>query len=359
MDILQIDEIFLTILKYLDIDSIWSLLLINTFSDNKITKYYENNDIIFDNMPLFRACNDISKYLKHYISFDTGTKFPDEPLWLFNNKNNGQFIENGGKYVKSENIRFERPKFFNYFTSYEFLKFEKAFVHWKRLNDKQKYLIWCSIKGFHPEIKLEKSLICEDMAALLSEISWYYQYSFVRYYLEIYCIDNCDLINAKCIALNEIMSELEHYRGNHFLYGYHLVYDKKIYASNYFNSCGFKDNEGHRENYFRLVLQNVIKNEDISDIRSFVNLNVTSDILEMKISILNQIIDEIYDFDIIKTSNLKTNNINYLDHMSINYPNADYKIKNLATNINNAINDPYIKDILNLENVINEGCKQQ
>jgi hypothetical protein len=80
MNILQINEIYLTILKYLDIDSIWSLLNINIFSNNKITKYYENNDIIFYDMPLFRSCNNISKYLTHYKSYISGTNFPDEPL---------------------------------------------------------------------------------------------------------------------------------------------------------------------------------------------------------------------------------------------------------------------------------------
>lgn len=121
MDILQIDEIFLTILKYLDIEDIWSLLNINTFSNNKITKYYENKDIVFNDMPLFRSCNNISKYLVHYKSFNLGENFPDEPLWLFNNKNNGQFIETENGYIKLENVKFLRPKFFNYFTTYEFM----------------------------------------------------------------------------------------------------------------------------------------------------------------------------------------------------------------------------------------------
>jgi hypothetical protein len=195
------------------------------------------------------------------------------------------------------------------------------------------------------------------MATLLSEIYWHYQHSFVRYYLEIYCIDTCYLINSKCIASNEIRSELEHYRGSHFLFGYNIVYDKKMYYNNYFDLCGFKENEGHRENYFRLTLLNAIKNGDISDIRSFVNLNNTSDILEEKISLLNKIMDEIDDFDIIKTNNLKTTDINYLDHMSINYPDQK-TIFDWSNSINNSINDPQ-KEITNLANVINEGCKQQ
>jgi hypothetical protein len=355
MDILQINEIYLTILKYLDIDSIWSLLNINIFSNNKITEYYENNDIIFYDMPLFRSCNNISKYLTHYKSFNSGTNFPDEPLWLFNNKNNGYFTEIDNKYIKSENIRFERPKFFNYFTPYVFLKFEKAFIHWKRLNNQQKYLIWCAIKGFHPELLLNKTLISEDMATLLSEIYWHYTNNFVRQYLEIYCIDTCDLINSKCIASTEIKSELEHYRGSHFLFGYNIVHDKQAYYTNYFNLCGFKENEGHREGHFRFALLHIIKNGHPNIIKSFVNLKVTSDILEEKISVLNKMIDEIDDFEITHTYNLKTTNINYLDHMSINYPNSNYKSKNLPINLDN----PDLKDVTNLANIINEGCKQQ
>ena len=333
MDILQIDEIFLTILKYLDIDSIWSLLLIN--KHNKITEYYKNNDIVFNDMPLFRPCNNISKYLTHYKSYCSGTNFPDKPLWLFNNKNDCQYNEIDNKYIKSENIRFERPKFFNYFTSYKFIKFDKAFIHWKRLNNQQKYLIWCAIKNFHPEIKLTKSLISEDIATLLDEIYWHYDNNFVRHYLEIYCIDNCDLINSKCIASNEVNSELEHYRGNHFLFGYNIVYDKKTYVSNYFDVCGFKENKGHRENHFRFVLSTFKNTGKIFNIRFFSNLKISSDILETKISLLNKILDEIHEFDITQTHRLKTTNINYLDHMSINYPTIGSG--DLANDINKCI----------------------
>lgn len=215
------------------------------------------------------------------------------------------------------------------------MKFEKAFFHWKRLNNQQKYLIWCGIKGFHPEIKLDKTLICEDMATLINELYWHYDNNFVRHYLEIYCIDNCDLINSKCIAFSEIMSELEHYRGNHFLYGYNLVYDKKMYISNYFDLCGFKVNEGCRESHFRFSLLNLIKNGNPKIIKSFHSLNVTSDILEEKISSLKNILDDIDDFDITQTHRLKTNNINYLNRMSINYPTTGSR--DLAKDINKCI----------------------
>ena len=340
MNILEVDDIFVTILKKLDIKSISSLLIVNTFSNNKITKYYENNEISFNDMPLFRPCKNISKYLTHYRSFISGTNFPDKPLWLFNNKKDCQFVQTNDKYIKLENIRFERPKFFNYFTTYKFQKFEKAFIHWKRLNDKQKYLIWCAIKDVHPEIKLEKSLISSDMATLLSEIYWHYSYSFVRYYLEIYNIDTCDLINSKCISETEISRELQYYRGNHLLQGYNIADDKKIYLTNYFNSCGFEENKRHREDNFRLLLSNIINvNEsyinDINRLNKFVNLKASLDVLELRISELKKILDDIDDFDIIKTHGLTTTNVNYLDHMSINYNNPNYE--DLTKGLNNCI----------------------
>jgi len=331
MDILQIDEIFLMILKNLDIDDICSLLLINKFANNKISKFYENNDVIFNDMPLFRTCNNISIYLKHYKSFISGTNFPDEPLWLFNYKEDEQFVEIENKYIKSENNRFDRPKFFNYFTSYKYQKFEKAFNHWKRLNDKQKYIVWCAITNIHPEIKLDKSLASGDIAILLSEIYWHYPQSFIRYYLEIYCIDNCDLINAKCIAKNEIESELEYYRGTHFLRGYKDASDKKLYLDEYFDTSKY----GKWSNYKHQLLD-TISNGQLNNIMTFQNLMISSDILSKEIILLENIIEEIKEFTITKTNNLKTNNINYLDHMGINYPNDN--TVNINYNLSKDIN---------------------
>ena len=219
INILEVDDVYITILKKLNIKSICSLLLVNIFSNNKITKYYENNEISFNDMPLFRPCNNISKYLIHYKSFNSGTNFPEQPLWLFNDADDCKYIEINNVYTKFENMKFKRPKFFSnvIYISNRYQKFEKSFDHWKKLNEQQKYLVWCAITSYHPEIKLEKSLICIDMISLLSEIYWHYQCSFVRYYLEIYCIDDYGLLNSKRIAEREILSELEHYKINHFV----------------------------------------------------------------------------------------------------------------------------------------------
>lgn len=319
MNILQIDEILLKVLKFLDIDSIWSFLLINNPINNKISKYYENNDIIFNDIPLFRPCNNISKYLTHYKSFVSGENFPEEPLWLFNCIDDPKYIEDDGKYIKLENGRFDKPKFFTYFTSYQFLPFKGRLHHWKILNKEQKYLAWCAIKNFHPEILLTKTLISHDLAVLLSELYWYYQKSFVRFYLEIYCIDNCDLINSKCIAKGEIEAELERYRGHHFLRGFKITENKSTYWEYYFKLYNFPTTGYRRENNFRFQLLNVISYDKAANIRSFENLNVDSDLLLKEIDILINLLEEIDEFTITKTSNLKTNNINYLDHMSINY----------------------------------------
>jgi hypothetical protein len=170
-------------------------------------------------MPLFRSCNDISLYLKHHKSFIYGKDFPDEPLWLFDSIDDPKYISSNYKYIKLENGRFDKPKFFTYSTTYKFIPFKGALFRWKKLNDNQKYLVWCAITGTHPEIPLNKhiGIYSGDLAVLLSELYWHYQKNFVRYYLEIYCIDTCDLINSKCIAYSEIKVELKRYREHHFL----------------------------------------------------------------------------------------------------------------------------------------------
>jgi len=340
MDIFQLDEIFLTILGYLDIDSISSLLLINKFSNNKICKYYENNDIIFNDMPLFRPCNNISKYLTHYRSFIFGKNFPDEPLWLFNDKNDSKYIQIDNKYVKQDNGRFSKPKFFNYITTYQFIKFENGLYHWKKLNNQQKYLLWCAIVGYHPEIHLAKSIISEDLAVLLSELYWHYSKFFVRYYLEIYCIDMCDLINAKCIANREIEAEIERYRGHHFLQEYDKSSCDPTFYEYYFNFCKFSKTGNCREYDFRFQLLNVIDRNIVANIRSFKYLDVDSNKLLKEIDILLNILEEIDNFSITKVNDLKTDNINYLTHMSINYPSHKFSaVKNTIKFCENIIQD--------------------
>jgi len=305
MDIFQIDEIFVKTLGYLDIDSIWSLLLINKFSNNKISKYYENNDITFNDMPLLRSCNNISTYLTHYKSYISGENFPDEPLWLFNDKNDPKYIQINNKYVKQDNGRFSKPKFFNYITSYQFIEFENGLYHWKKLNNQQKYLVWCAIVGYHPEIQLTKSMINEDLAVLLSELYWHYSKSFVRFYLEIYCIDTCDLINAKCIAYREIRAELERYRGHHFLQEYVKSSCDPTFYEYYFNFCKFSKTWNCREYDFRFQLLNVIDRNTVANIRSFKHLNVDSNTLLKEIDILLNILEEIDNFEITKFNDSK------------------------------------------------------
>lgn len=320
MDIFQIDIILLNILKENDLECICDLLVTNKYLNTKISKYYENKDIVLDDMPLFRSCRNISTYLKHYKSYISGTNFPEEPLWLFENDTDHKYVKIDDKYVKLENGKFSKPKFFNYFTSYRFLPFEGGLHHWKILNKDQRYLAWCAITGTHPEIKLYKTLINHDLAVLLCEIYWYYSKSFVRFYLEIYCIDTCDLINAKCIAKREIEAELERYRGHHFLEGFKIAENKSTYWEYYFDLYNFSESGFCREYDFRQQLLYVIKNNGKANIRSFENLKVDSNLLLKEIDVLLNLLQEIDDFDITKTNYLKTTNINYLDHMSINYP---------------------------------------
>ena len=331
MEILEIDVIFLNILDGADIEFIYNLLLTNKHINNKIFKYYREGGIMLNDMPLFRECNNISKYLNHYKSYISGKDFPDNPLWLFNNKNDCKYIEINGEYEKVENTRFEKSKFFNYVTSYEFIPFKRGLYHWEKLNAQQKYLAWCAITNHHPEIKLNKDLICSDLAVLLSETYFHYQKSFSRSYLEIYNIDICDLMNAKCIASFEIEAELEHYRGNHFLEGLKIASDKSTYCNNYFYSCGFTIAKSSKENNFRLALLRMINyGKEFNPLLPYKNFNLSIDILLKEIVILKDIIDEIDEFTITKTNSLKTYNINYLTHMSKNYKNPPNNINSCA-----------------------------
>ena len=87
-------------------------------------------------------------YLKHYNSFITGKDFPDDPLWLFENSKDYQFILVNGKYRKIEIIRYNNLLLLKY------LPFQNGIYHWGKLTDKQKYNIWCAIRGVHPVIIL-------------------------------------------------------------------------------------------------------------------------------------------------------------------------------------------------------------
>ena len=353
MEILQIDIILLKILDGADIEFIYNLLFTNKHINNKIFKYYKEGGIILNDMPLFRGCNNISIYLNHYKSYVSGKDFSDNPLWLFNNEGDCKYIEIDDKYVKIENVRFDKPKFFNYVTTYEFMPFKGGLYHWGKLNEKQKYLAWCAIKGFHPEIKLNKDLVCSDLAVLISEIYWHYRQSFSRCYLEIYNIDNCDLINAKCIASNEIKRELSFCRSTHFLEGYEKALDKKVYCDDYFNLCEFSMTKSSKENDFRLNLLNIMSfNDNKSNslqIPSSLckNFNLNIDFLLKEIVLLKNIIDEIDEFTITKTDDLRTYNINYLTHMTKNPPN----VQNLQD----------ISNLINISNVktISDACSQQ
>jgi len=321
MNILQIDTILLKIIYYVDIDDLTALLITNKHLNEKISKYYKNGEIILHDVPLFRTCDNISTYLKHYKSFIFGKDFPDEPLWLFDSETDGKFVEINNKYVKLENVRFVRPRFCNYVSNYEYVPFKGGLYYWSKLNKVQKYLIWCAITGYHPEILLKKMLTTnESFIDLLSELSWHYQKSFVRYYLEIYCIDTRGLINAKCIAYSEIKVELKRYREHHFLQEYVTSSDKKLYLDSYFDWCDYKKDKTFRENIFKLQLLNLVADNGLDSVSSFENLNINSENLLKEIKILDNILDEIDELDITKTNNLKTSNLNYIDHMSINYP---------------------------------------
>src|SRR5579885_2110121 len=99
MDFLFNQDILTNILYYLDIKDVEMLLKINK---NSIIEHYRICGIHFTIMPIFVPCYDIVLYLKHYHSYISGTDFPEEPLWLFRNKEDGKFNE---KYQKLDNIR--------------------------------------------------------------------------------------------------------------------------------------------------------------------------------------------------------------------------------------------------------------
>jgi len=331
MDTIQIDDILLNILNYLNIDDIWSFFIVNHYINDKIYKFYQNKHIILYNMPLFRPCDNISTYLCHYKSYISGKNFPDEPLWLFNEINDPKYVKIDNKYTQIKNIDYiiGKSKFLT--MKSENIIFQKG-SYWGKFNNQQKYLIWCAIKNIHPEIKLDISLLSYDMKVFLAEIYYHYQYSFVRYYLEIYNIYNSNmedwtpqnrkLINAKCTSKFEIERSLQFYREFHFYYGYQNASDKDLYYQNYFVSFMlFNEANGNIENNFK---KSLIENQGkrLFYMNKFLNLNITSDIIEIiekNINFLIKIVQNIDDLDIFKINNLKTTNINYLEHIIVNY----------------------------------------
>lgn len=148
-------------------------------------------------MPIFRECTDLAIYIEHYESFITGRNFPDEPLWLFDNKDDCTFKLINGKYIKSETQKYDR--FMGYISSYKFKEFTSGIAHWKTLNDEQKHIIWCAITRQYP-LKIGKTHSTADIATLLHEMHWHYPYSYHRQFIEIFMIDTCSLENAMTIA---------------------------------------------------------------------------------------------------------------------------------------------------------------
>jgi len=137
-------------------------------------------------------------------------------------------------------------------------------------------------------------------------------------------------MSAKYVAFNEIKEELENYRINHFLEGYKIASNKKIYCKNYFDFCGFSiaksrknyNKNDYKEPNFRIMLLGCINYGNDSAFNaslSYKNLNLSIDILLKEIVIWKNIIDEIDEFTINYIKNLKTYNINYLTHMVKNY----------------------------------------
>jgi hypothetical protein len=136
-------DILDNLLYYFDVNDVIILLKTSKSIKTAIIKYYQIHGVNFTNMPIFIPCNDILLYLQHYHSYINGNNFPEEPLWLFRNKEDGKFIKKDNRYIKLNNIRFERPKFFTYITDYQSIEFINALDCWKQLNQQQRYLIWC------------------------------------------------------------------------------------------------------------------------------------------------------------------------------------------------------------------------
>lgn len=85
------------------------------------------------------------------------------------------------------------------------------------------------------------------------------------------------------------------------------------------------------------MLLNLVNPENIHYVDKFdsFDLNINTDILETNISELTKIAGEITSLDIIQMYQLKSDNINYLDHMLVNYPDPNYD--NLSKDIDGCI----------------------
>jgi hypothetical protein len=83
----------------------------------------------------------------------------------------------------------------------------------------------------------------------------------------------------------------------------------------------------------------MVADNNLNQVKHYENLHIDSETLLKEIIILDNITDEINEFEIIKINNLKTYNINYLDHMSINYPS----LKNLGKKLTNNMNENCIQ----------------
>lgn len=313
MNILNSDDILHNILYYTDFKTIEELLKIDK---NNIVKHYQIYGINLNMMPIFVPCHDIVLYIEHYHSYISGTNFPDQPLWLFRSKEDVKF---NSRYQKIDNIRFDRPNFYGYITSYQRMEFYNSIDCWKQLSTQQKYLFWCAITGTHPEIKLDKTLCSPYLDGLISESYWHYPQSFVRYYLDIYLIDTCDLRNAKCIASGEIEKELKFLTSSR--------------VNNLFNVAEKEHLEEMKEEFDKLKnhpqMEFILSNHKINNYQDMMKLFYHGKILDFsneqyildESKILRNIIKEIKELEIIKTTNLKTSNLNYLFHIEANYDN--------------------------------------
>lgn len=311
MNIFSNDDILANILYYTDIKTVEELLKVNRAA---VIKHYQTYGVNLNVMPIFAPCNNIIKYIDHHRSYISGTNFPEQPLWLFRTKEDGKFDH---KHQKIDNIRFERPKFYNYTTPYQYIKFDNSIDCWQKLTNQQKYLFWCAITNTHPEIKLDKTLCSPHLDTLIHEAYWHYPQSFVRYYIDIYLIATYELINAKFIAKKEIERELN------FLTSSRVKTIFDVAEKNH--SKEIKEEFIKLKNHPQLAF--IFGNYNIDNCLDMIKIFYNGKILDFsneqyildESEILRNIMEEIDELEIIKTNNLKTSNLNYIFHMEANY----------------------------------------
>lgn len=308
MNIFTNEDILHNILHYTDIKTIEELLKINR---NAIIKCYHNYGINLNTMPIFVPCNDIELYLEHYHSYLSGTNFPEQPLWLFRTKEDGKFLCQNSKLIEFNNIRFERPLFLLYKPTFVYIKFIDSIEHWQKLNQQQKYLVWCAITGTHPEIKLDKNLGCDDMSVLISEAYWHYPQSFSRYYLDVYFINEYNLLQAKFVASEEIRHESKILTKTGFNNGWIISLTEED-----LNEM-LKSNPEIAEKFQKVGVNNFEDYNKFYDCQSYQIFDKDYFMLDYKN--LNEIWQEMKDFNIEWTGNIKSSNLNYIFHMDINY----------------------------------------